>query len=85
MPARLEFRADHVAGIAGNHSKAYQRRRHGEVLEGAGHGVLAANGRSSELQLRTKTAKHRRKGLAPTLGDKTKTLEILLEGKARTG
>ena len=51
------------------------------IFKAAAHGVLAADGRRAQSQLRVQRAEQRRKGLTPTLGLAAELLKILLEGQ----
>ena len=78
----LELRRDH--GLAGSdiHREAHQRRRDIDLVEGSGHGVLAADGSKAQLHLRLVRAQQRREGLAPAEGLLiVHSAEVLLEGK----
>ena len=63
-------------------SEGGQRRRHVDVLEGAGHGILAADGRNLQRVLCPKGAEQGREWLAPMRRVLAHALEILLEREA---
>ena len=69
----------HVHGAAGRHREGDERRRHVEILEAAGHGVLAADGRDAETQLRLERAEQGGEGLAPALRVGAEALEVFLK------
>ena len=54
--------------MRGGDGEGDERGRDVQVLEGAAHGVLAADGRDLELHLRLQRAQQRLEGLAPALG-----------------
>ena len=81
MTRGLEFGGDDFAGLAGGDGEGDQRGRNIQLLEGTGHGVLAADGADAQLHLRPECAQQRGKGLAPALGVLAETLKILLEGQ----
>ena len=83
MARRLEFGRNDLAGLAGGHREGAQRGRHVHLFKGAGHAVLAADGRNVQIQLRVKGAQQRREGLAPAFGFTGHALEIFLEGQVR--
>ena len=59
----------------------HERGRDVEVLEAAGHGVLAADRADAEVDLRHEGAEDGGHGLAPALGLVAELLEVLLEGE----
>ena len=64
----LELGGDDVAGLAGDDGEGDERGRDVEVLEGARHAVLAADGGRAELELRFERAEERHERLAPAGG-----------------
>ncbi len=81
VAGRLELRGGDVGHVSQRHGKADQGGRHVQVLEGAGHGVLAANGANAQVHLGHEGAQDRGRGLAPALGLVAELLEVLLEGQ----
>ena len=79
----LELVGNDVFRAAGGHGEGDQRRRHVHLLERAAHGVLAADGRRLEVELRHQRAEQRRHGPAPLLRLAGHALEVLLEGQVR--
>ena len=75
----LELRRGHAVDLAQAGGKRDQRGRHVEVLERAGHGVLAANGANAQVKLGHKRAEKSGRGPAPALGVVAELLEVLLE------
>ena len=64
----LEVRRHDLTCQHGRDGEGDERRRHVMVKEGTGHGVLAADGGSAELELRIQRAEERGKRLAPARG-----------------
>ena len=81
----LELGGDDVAGLAGDDGEGDERGRDVEVLEGARHAVLAADGGRTELELRFERAEERHERLAPAGGILAELFEIFLERQARAG
>ena len=81
----LELGGDDVAGLAGDDGEGDERGRDVEVLEGARHAVLAADGGRAELELRFERAEERHERLAPAGRILAELFEILLERQARAG
>ncbi len=75
----LELGGGHAVDLAEARRKRDERGRHVEVLEAAGHGVLAADGTDAEVDLRHEGAEDGGHGLAPALGLVAELLEVLLE------
>ena len=80
--AALEIGGDDVLRLHGSHRKGDERRRDMDVLKRAAHGVLAADGRGAEAQLRGQAAQQRGRRLAPALLVLAQLLKVLLEGQA---
>ena len=78
----LERAGDRLAGLRHRHRKADKRRRDIEIFKGAGHTVLAANRRQTEVQLRGECAEQGCGRLAPALRLIVQALEVLLERQA---
>ena len=64
----LKFRCQHLSALYRSNGKGDQRRRNIPVHEGAGHGVLAADGCSTQIHLRLQRPQQRGKGLSPAKG-----------------
>ncbi len=77
----LQLRRGHPVDMADGRGEGHERRRHIQILEGAGHGILAADGAHAEIDLGHKGAEHGRHGLAPALRILAQLLEVLLEGE----
>ena len=77
----LELGGGH--GVHGAHGsgKANQRGRNVQVVEAAGHGVLAADGANAQVDLGHQGAQQGAGGHAPALGDVAQLAEVLLEGQ----
>lgn len=73
----LELRRRGTVHVADRHGEGDEGGRHIEVFEGAGHGILAANGADPEVHLRHEGAEHGRKRFAPALRLVAQLLEIL--------
>ena len=78
----FQFRRQNIPLSCHIHRKRYKSGRHIDIIEGAGHGILAADGRQSESHLCVISSKERRKRLTPPLRSLTHSAEIFLEGKA---
>ena len=81
VPRFLQLGTDNLPGFAGGHREGHQGGRHVQVLEGAGHGVLAADGRHAQIHLGGEGAKQGRRGLSPALGIAAGLFKVLLEGE----
>ena len=81
----LQLRCHNLSLLCNVNCKGYQRRRNIDMVEGAGHTVLAADGWQSETDLCIICAEQRRKRLAPALRIACHPPEILLEGEADPG
>ena len=68
-----------AAGLADGRGEGHQRGRHIQLLEGAGHTILAADGGDAEAHLGIQSAQQSGQRLAPALRHIAQTLEILLE------
>ena len=79
MAGALELGRRHAADLAHRRGKGHERGRHVELLEAAGHGVLAADGADAQVDLRHERAQHGCRGLAPTLRVAAQAFEVLLE------
>ena len=77
----LELGGDDAAGLADGGGEGHQRGRHIQLLEGAGHAVLTADGGDAEADLRVQCAQQSGQRLAPALRGSAKALEVLLEGQ----
>ena len=75
----FELRREHLICRHCRHRKGDERRRNIQLLERAGHRVLAADGRNPELMLGTQRAEERRKGLAPLIWVRAEPLKVLLQ------
>ena len=78
----LKLRRQDVLLVPDIHRKGHQSRRHVDIVEGAGHTVLAADGGQAKAQLRAVGAQKSREGLAPAVGILRHAAEVLLEGEA---
>ena len=67
VPSRLELGRQHLVGLQRGNGKGDQRGRHVQIHEGAGHGVLAADGGGAQLQLGVQRAQQGGEGLAPAV------------------
>ena len=83
VPRFLEFGRNDLARLAGGNREGAERRRNVHLLERARHGVLAANRRDVQIQLRIQRAQQRRERLAPARRIRAHALEIFLEGQIR--
>ena len=77
----LELGGDDAAGLADGGSEGHQRGRNIQLLEGAGHAVLTADGGDAEADLCVQCAQQSGQRLAPALRGSAKALEVLLEGQ----
>ena len=81
----LELGRDGAGGLAHGDGEADQGRRNvelaGLVLKRTAHGVLAADGAGTQVDLGHEGAQDGCRGLAPALGLGAQTLEVLLEGE----
>ena len=81
MPRLLELGGQDLAGLDGGNGEGDEGGGHVQVVEGAGHGVLAADGRPAEVQLGLQSAQQGGEGLAPALRLAAQLLKELLEGE----
>ena len=81
MARALELRRGGTGDVAHCGGKGNERGGHVEVLEGAAHGVLAADGANAQVDLGVEGAEHAGHGLAPTRGLVAQLFEVLLERK----
>ena len=79
--ALLELGGDHAVGLADGGGEGHQRGGARQVLKGAGHTVLAADGGDAQAHLGVQRAQQGSQGLAPALGLVAQALEIFLEGQ----
>ena len=77
----LEFRGGGALHVAHGHGEGDQRRRHVEILERTGHGVLAADGAGAQVHLGHQCAEHGGRRLAPAFRLVAQLLEVLLEAQ----
>ena len=75
----LEFGSDDVQQVADAHGKAAERWWHVDIVEGAAHRVLAADGRQMQTHLCVVGTEQGAEWLAPAIGVIAELLEILLE------
>ena len=80
-PRALELGRDRLLALLRRDGERDEGRGHVDVLEGAAHAVLAADGSHAEVTLCTVRSEQRRKGLAPALRLAHGLLEILLESE----
>ena len=78
MSGPLQVGRDDRAGIDRRDAEGHEHRRHVDMLEGARHGVLAADRGKSQLDLHPQGAEQGAEGLAPAAGVVRHALEILL-------
>ncbi len=81
----LQFRCDYLAVFCHIHRKRYQCGGHVNVIEGARHAVLAADGRQAETDLGVIRSQQGCKRLAPAGRVLRHPAEILLEGEPYPG
>ena len=85
MREALELGRDGAGGLAHGDGETDQGRRNvelaGLVLKRTAHGVLAADGTGTQVDLGHEGAQDGCRGLAPALGLGAQTLEVLLEGE----
>ncbi len=74
----LELRRDNFPRLNGGDSEGDQGRGDIQVQEGAGHGVLAADGRRAEVHLGLHGPQEGHKGLAPAVRVAPQLLEVFL-------
>ena len=77
----LDFIRDHMTHFVDIDAERNQRRRHVNLVERAGHGILAADCRDAEAELRVVGAEQRRERLTPSFRVLAHSAEIFLEGK----
>ncbi len=75
----LELGADDLVGLGGADRECHQGGGHIQLVEAAGHGVLAAYGRRAELELGAQRAQQCRQGLAPALRLAAQAFKVFLE------
>ena len=80
----LEFGRYDLARIHGSDAEGHEGGRHVYVLEGAGHGVLASDGRKAEGVLHLQGAEQSAERLAPSVGILGHALEVFLIREAHT-
>ena len=80
MAGGLELVGENAVRAAQGHGKGHQGGGHVQFVEGAGHGVLAADGGALEIQLSTQGAQQGGHGLAPAAGRGAQLFKVLLEG-----
>ena len=81
VPDLFQFLADNLVGIRHAHGKGNQSGRHADVLKGAAHGVLAADGGDAQFDLgfvRAQQSSHR---LSPAGGIVLGAFKVFLEGE----
>ena len=78
---RLEFGGEDLVGLHRGDGEGDEGGGDVLVQEGAGHGVLAADGGGTQLQLSVQRTQQGGEGLAPALGLAAQLLEELLEGE----
>ena len=81
MAGSLEFGADNLVCLSGGDGKGNQGGGHVQVFKAAGHGVLAADGANTQIQLGLECAQQSCQGHAPALGVLAHPGEVLLEGQ----
>ena len=81
MAGALEFGGGSALHIAHRHGEGNQGRRNVKLLEGAGHGVLAADRTRTQIDLGHQGAQYGGHRLAPALRFIAQLLEILLEAQ----
>ena len=81
VPLFLEFIGNNLLSFQGSNGEGDHRGRHVLVQEGAGHGVLAADGRGIQAQLSRQRAKQRLEGLAPPFGISSQLFKEFLKGQ----
>ncbi len=80
---RLELGGSGAAHVTDRHGERDQRGRHIQVLERAGHGILAADRARAQVDLGHERAQHGGDRLAPTVGFVAQLLEVFLEAQVR--
>ena len=81
MAGFLKLRGDDLLDLAGCNSKGDQCRRDIELLKGARHGVLAADGSNAEVLLCLKGTEECGERLCPAFSVVTGMEEVFLEGQ----
>ena len=81
MPRLLELGGEHLTRLDGRDGEGDQRGGHVQIVEGARHGVLAADGGAAQLQLGVQGPQQGGEGLAPAGGLVPQLLKELLEGQ----
>ena len=77
----LQFLADDLVGICHAHGKGNQGGRHADVLKGAAHRVLAADGSDAQFDLSFVSAQQSGHGLSPAGGVVLSAFKVFLEGE----
>ena len=81
MAGPLELRGEDAAHLVGGHGKGHQGGGDVQVLKGAAHGVLAADGGDLQLLLGPVGPQEGGQRLAPAVGILPQLLEVLLEAQ----
>ena len=81
----LEFRGDDGPGIHRRNAEGDEGGRDMDMLEGAAHGVLAADGGEAQLLLHLDRSQERAQRLAPGMRVVGHPLEVFLVGEAHAG
>ena len=79
IAALLEFRCNNILLFCHIHCKGNKGCRYMDIIEGAGHGVLTADGWQSETDLCCVCTEKRAHRLAPALCILSHTFEVFLE------
>ena len=77
----LKLGGEHLPGLHRGDGEGDHRGGHVQIQEGAGHGVLAADGRRPQLQLGVQGTQQGGEGLAPPLRLGAQFLKELLQGE----
>ena len=85
MAGCFQLRRYYLPGLAGGHRKTYQGGRHIQIFEAAAHGVLAADGADSQIQLGLESTQQGCQRLAPALLVLPQAFKVLLEGQVHLG
>ena len=78
---RLELVGHDVAHLVRGHGEGHQGGGHVQLLEGAAHRILAADGADAQVHLGFEGSQQGRQGLAPAAGILPGLFKILLEGE----
>ena len=81
----LELGRENLSGLGGGNGEGNQRGRDIHIQEGAGHGVLAADGGDVQIQLGIESTQQGGEGLAPAQGLFPKLFKVFLEGEVGGG